>query len=84
MCIRDRCWHRASVKLYCMYNFLSRKDIKRLVCSKPVSYTHLDVYKRQILLILIYHDIINTGKIKKGTKCIKVENYDNLVNYCTL
>ena len=33
-----------------LYNYLSHEDLCALAAVAPVSYTHLDVYKRQLLL----------------------------------
>ena len=37
------------------YHHLLRYRLNYLPCSSSVSYTHLDVYKRQVLVYAIYH-----------------------------
>ena len=53
MCIRDRCEERAQQWLTPAFDEETRKEVKAMLDaedkSAPVSYTHLDVYKRQLL-----------------------------------
>ena len=54
MCIRDSSLQRMQdfgVNLICVEDGIdSSKDSGKLMISVPVSYTHLDVYKRQAVL----------------------------------
>ena len=41
---------------------MKKRYVGLLIAAAPVSYTHLDVYKRQSL------DVVEIGKLKSGTK----------------
>ena len=45
--------NKATVRQTAKYFGMSKSTVHKDVTSKPVSYTHLDVYKRQILTRLL-------------------------------
>ena len=47
MCIRDRCYSTLGL-IHDMYHPLPNRFKDYISTPKPVSYTHLDVYKRQV------------------------------------
>ena len=58
MCIRDRLWYeflkeyrksqRSTEEQHALYNSAVEQFSKNMEILKAVSYTHLDVYKRQV------------------------------------
>ena len=56
MCIRDRdCRETTKVEVKALFGVLYLIGIKKgshTNCAEPVSYTHLDVYKRQIYIYI--------------------------------
>ena len=72
--------NRYNQKVYDRINYVVKKGEKEQI--KPVSYTHLDVYKRQNLILPEFYLDASTGHLmcKQGkTVTVKVENNHVLV-----
>ena len=82
-------------KVYCISHQICRMLLKGLLsmtnlclhsgCSIPVSYTHLDVYKRQVqrcrpLLTLAVPCVINVKFFKKNDMSCKMSRFSSLVS----
>ena len=63
MCIRDRsdyslidCGGQEKLERFGAY--ILRRPEPQAIWAKPVSYTHLDVYKRQEHEVFVFHDTV--------------------------
>ena len=55
-----------------------------IICAVPVSYTHLDVYKRQDLRIVKPGDMVRLVPVKEAVECRVKVNGDAPVSYTHL